>query len=103
MPIMRFIERLPRWAAPLIALLALVACTVILELATKGNTAFLSGQNLFNILRQWSFVGIIAVGMTFVIVLGGIDLSVGSLVGCVGGLGVLTLNSINTRSSTTSR
>ncbi len=100
MPSMRFVERLPRWAAPLIALLLLVVCTVILELATKGNTAFLSGQNLFNILRQWSFVGIIAVGMTFVIVLGGIDLSIGSLVGFIGGLGVLTLNSINTAPST---
>ena len=100
MPMTRFIGWLPRWAAPLIALLALVACTVILEFATKGNSAFLSGQNLFNILRQWSFVGIIAVGMTFVIVLGGIDLSVGSLVGFVGGLGVLTLNSINTAPAT---
>src|SRR5688572_19348498 len=95
-----FITNLPRWTAPLIALLLLVACTVILEFATKGNSAFLSGQNLFNILRQWSFVGIIAVGMTFVIVLGGIDLSVGSLVGFVGGVGILTLNSIVTAPAT---
>jgi len=45
---------------------------------------FLSPLNLFNILRQVSIYGIIAVGMTFVIITRGIDLSVGSLVALSG-------------------
>jgi ribose/xylose/arabinose/galactoside ABC-type transport system permease subunit len=42
--------------------------------------AFLSSENLLNILRQNSMLGLLSVAMTFVIVSGGIDLSVGSLV-----------------------
>ena len=53
----------------------LVAC-VFLSFATK---AFLTPQNLYNITRNVTFVAIIALGMTFVIVSGGIDLSVGSV------------------------
>lgn len=39
---------------------------------------FMTGSNIFNIFRQTSYNAIIAVGMTFVILTGGIDLSVGS-------------------------
>lgn len=42
---------------------------------------FLMMNNIFNILRQSSIVGIISVGMTFVLLTGGIDLSVGSILG----------------------
>ncbi|MDK9862080.1 ABC transporter permease [Staphylococcus equorum] len=42
------------------------------------NSAFLDPSNLFNLLRQVSINGLIAFGMTFVILTGGIDLSVGS-------------------------
>ncbi len=42
---------------------------------------FLMMNNIFNILRQVSIVGIISVGMTFVMLTGGIDLSCGSVVG----------------------
>lgn len=45
---------------------------------------FLSIRNLTNVLRQVSIVGIMAVGMTFVILTGGIDLSVGGVTACVG-------------------
>lgn len=45
---------------------------------------FLSVSNLLNILRQVSVVGIMAVGMTFVILTGGVDLSVGGVVACTG-------------------
>ncbi|MEG0145050.1 MAG: ABC transporter permease, partial [Clostridia bacterium] len=53
---------------------------------------FLSKDNVFNILRQVSIVGIIAVGMTFVMLTGGIDLSCGSVVGasCVGAALLMT-------------
>ncbi len=47
--------------------------------------AFLTTENLLNILRQNSMLGLVSVAMTFVIVSGGIDLSVGSLV-AVGGV-----------------
>jgi ribose transport system permease protein len=45
---------------------------------------FLTESNLFNILDQSVVIGIIAVGMTFVILTGGIDLSVGSVAGVTG-------------------
>ncbi len=43
------------------------------------SPAFLTPQNLYNITRNFTFVAIIALGMTFVIITGGIDLSVGSV------------------------
>jgi ribose transport system permease protein len=46
--------------------------------------AFASADNFFNITRNFAFIGIMAVGMTAVILTGGIDLSVGSLMGLVG-------------------
>lgn len=58
-----------------IVLLALVAVSAIL------SPLFFSYNNLANLLTQSSFSGLLAVGMTFVILMGGIDLSVGSVVG----------------------
>ena len=77
---------LPAWTGALIALLSLVLAT------TLRNPTFIGGENVLNVLRQWSFVGILALGMTFVMTLGGIDLSVGSLVAFAGGLGILVMN-----------
>src|ERR1700756_5569200 len=45
---------------------------------------FLTSNNLLNVLDQSVVVGIVAIGMTFVILIGGIDLSVGSIAGCTG-------------------
>lgn len=45
------------------------------------SDAFLTPENILNIFRQVSIVGICAVGMTIVILTGGIDLSVGSVIG----------------------
>jgi ribose transport system permease protein len=45
---------------------------------------FLTSNNLLNVLDQSVVVGIVAIGMTFVILIGGIDLSVGSIAGCAG-------------------
>lgn len=52
---------------------------------------FLTVENLFNVLRQWSMVALIGVGMTFVIINRGIDVSGGSILalGCVLGAVVL--------------
>ena len=63
---------------PLIALLLL--CLVMTFLARS----FLTRGNILNILQQVSMVSIIAAGMTFVILMGGIDLSVGSIIAFTG-------------------
>jgi len=56
-------------------LAAVIAC-VTLTLATD---TFATSQNLFNVTRNFAFVAIVALGMTVVIISGGIDLSVGSV------------------------
>jgi ribose transport system permease protein len=58
---------------------ALLALILVCIFAFARYETFLTQENLFNILRQNSMVGLIALGMTFVILTGGIDLSVGSL------------------------
>ncbi len=57
-----------------------------------GWPYFAKPGNLVNVMRQASYTGIIALGMTFVIISGGIDLSVGSAAVFVGSLGVIFLN-----------
>ena len=62
------------------ALLALVVLAAILSpTAADGSRIFFDWGNLSDILRQVSLIGIIALGMTLVILTGGIDLSVGSV------------------------
>ena len=73
---------------------ALVALVVLTVISSFLSPYFLQWQNLLNILRQVSYTGIIALGMTFVIVSGGIDLSVGSMAAFVGSLGILALNAL---------
>src|SRR5260370_26267527 len=51
---------------------------------TSLSPHFLTQNNLLNVLDQSVVVGIVAIGMTFVILIGGIDLSVGSIAGCTG-------------------
>jgi len=46
--------------------------------------AFLTPENLLNVVRQNSMLGLVALGMTFVILTGGIDLSVGALLAVAG-------------------
>ncbi|HYY29215.1 MAG TPA: ABC transporter permease [Chthoniobacterales bacterium] len=72
--IMGFLARF----APLIFLIVLMGVFSI------GEPRFLSPLNLFNILRQVSIYGLLAIGMTFVILTAGIDLSIGSLVAFAG-------------------
>jgi ribose/xylose/arabinose/galactoside ABC-type transport system permease subunit len=63
------------WFAPLATLLAVYALFVFLAPETFGRAV-----NLATMLRQTTVVAIAAVGMTFIIIQGGIDLSVGSMV-----------------------
>ena len=74
-----------RYGAWLALLLLLLVCAL-------SSQAFRSPQNLLNISRQISYSGIIAIGMTFVIIGGGIDLSVGALLALSGTLGIMAMN-----------
>ena len=58
-----------------ILLVFVLLCVVL----TFANPFFLTEQNISNVLRQTSINGILAIGMTYVILTGGIDLSVGSV------------------------
>lgn len=59
-------------------LIALLVLTIGLSIA---DDSFFTARNLSNLFRQVTIIGIIAVGMTMVILIGGIDLSVGSVAG----------------------
>jgi len=74
---MRLKDRLSNYAI----FLALAIEFAVLALSTES---FLTASNLSNVLRQNAFTAILAAGMTFVIITGGIDLSVGSVVGLTG-------------------
>ncbi len=62
----------------------LIALIVLCIVLTFANEYFLTGRNIVNVLRQTSINGILAIGMTFVILTRGIDLSVGSVVALAG-------------------
>jgi ribose transport system permease protein len=64
--------------------LALLVAVIVAALAFARPETFFTVDNLFNILKQVSLVTIVAVGQTFVIVSGGIDLSVGMTLGLSG-------------------
>lgn len=66
-----------------ISALLLVVCV----LTAFASSSFLSGYNLENLFRRTALFGIISIGVAFVIVTGGIDLSIGSVV-CLVGCGV---------------
>ena len=61
-----------------------IALAIEILFLTFATDVFLTTDNLANVLRQNAFPAIIAAGMTFVILTGGIDLSVGSVVGLAG-------------------
>lgn len=73
---------------PLIALIALIV------LGTLLNSAFLAPANITNVLARSAFIGLIAVGMTFVITAGGLDLSVGSMAAFLAGLAIIAMNAL---------
>jgi len=77
-------------AGPLIALILLCIAGALL------NPDFATVDNLMNVLTRTAFIGIIAVGMTFVIVSGGIDLSVGSMAALIAGAMIVAMNALAT-------
>ncbi|WP_280540388.1 ABC transporter permease [Chromohalobacter sp. 11-W] len=73
---------------PFIALVALAILGVLI------NPAFLGADNLSNMLTRSAFIGIIAVGATFVITAGGLDLSVGSMAAFIAGVMIILMNGL---------
>ena len=72
---------------PLLALLLIVAIITVI------NPSFMTSTNILNVLRQVSISALIAFGMTFVILTGGIDLSVGSTLALTGAVAATMLAS----------
>ncbi len=73
---------------PVLGLIALCIAGTLL------NGDFATIDNLMNVLTRTAFIGIIAVGMTFVIISGGIDLSVGSMAALIAGCMIYFMNQL---------
>ena len=87
--------RYPVWRGRLFETLrrrgAIVVLILVVAAATLAFDNFLTTQNLENIVLQGAFLGLIVVGMTFVIISGGIDLSVGSMLALGGVIAAQTV------------
>lgn len=69
------------------------ALALLLVLGSFANENFLSINNLTNVLTRSAYIAIIAIGATFVISAGGLDLSVGAMVAFVASLAIMFMNS----------
>lgn len=70
-----------------VMLAAIAVIMLFFTFTTEG--AYLSARNISNLLRQTAITGILAVGMVFVIISAEIDLSVGSMMGLLGGVAAI--------------
>jgi ribose transport system permease protein len=70
-----------------------VALALLLVFGTIANPNFIGIDNLLNVITRSAFIAIIALGATYVISAGGLDLSVGSMVAFVASLMILFINS----------
>ena len=70
-------------------LIILLAMCLLLTIAVGKK--FLSASNLISVIRQFSFYGILAIGMCMVIITAGIDLSVGSVFALAGVLSCMAI------------
>ena len=75
-PLREMVRSQPFWVT--------VALALICAVMSQVSEVFFTEDNFFNVTRNFAFIGIIAMGMTAVIITGGIDLSVGSVVGLSG-------------------
>ncbi|WP_424930110.1 ABC transporter permease [Amaricoccus tamworthensis] len=71
-----------------------IALILLCIIGYSLNPAFLGEGNITNLLTRSAFIGIIAVGATFVITAGGIDLSVGSMAAVLSGVMIMVMNSL---------
>ncbi len=82
------------WAGRLHGLGPILGLMLLCVAGTLLNSDFASFDNAANVLTRTAFIGIIAVGMCFVIVSGGIDLSVGSMAALIAGIVILAMNAV---------
>ncbi|MCM8737799.1 ABC transporter permease [Azospirillum sp. A1-3] len=71
-----------------------VGLVLLLVIGTALNPDFATWGNLMNVLTRTAFIGIISIGMCFVIISGGIDLSVGSMAALIAGSMILVMNAL---------
>src|SRR5574342_915790 len=69
--------------------IALFVIMVVFAITTNG--LFISSRNLVNLVNQTGYIAVLAVGMTLVIVIRHIDLSVGFLAGFLGAIAAIAL------------
>lgn len=81
-----------QWLAKLQGMGPVIGLVLLCVLGTLLNGNFATLDNITNVLTRTAFIGIIAVGMCFVIVSGGIDLSVGSMAALIAGTVILAMN-----------
>jgi ribose transport system permease protein len=89
----------PTWrdklgSVPWQQLTPLLGLVLLVVIGSLIHPSFLTPTNIFNVLTRSAFIGIIAVGATFVIISGGIDLSVGSMAAFLAGAMILFMNAI---------
>jgi ribose transport system permease protein len=82
------------WRARLHGFGPILGLVLLCIAGTWLNSDFASLDNAMNLLTRTAFIGIIAVGMCFVIISGGIDLSVGSMAALIAGCVILFMNAI---------
>ena len=86
--------RLGYWWTTLQGVGPLAGLVVLCVAGTLLNHDFATFDNAMNVLTRTAFIGIIAVGMCFVIISGGIDLSVGSMAALIAGGVILLMNKL---------
>ena len=87
------------WFGRVQALGPVIGLVLLCIAGTLLNGDFATVDNAMNVLTRTAFIGIIAVGMCFVIVSGGIDLSVGSMAALIAGCEIMFMNDIAPRLS----
>ncbi|MCQ1570964.1 ABC transporter permease [Neorhizobium galegae] len=75
------------------AIAPFIALALLLVLGYFANSNFMTTANLLNVVTRSSFIAVIALGATYVITAGGLDLSVGAMLAFVASLMILFLNS----------
>src|SRR3978361_2147575 len=78
--------------ARVLAIGPVVGLVLLCIAGTLLNHDFATWDNAMNVLTRTAFIGIIAVGMCFVIIGGGIDLSVGSMAALIAGSVIMLMN-----------
>jgi len=83
-----------RFGRRLVGARPLIGLVVVCIAGQLLNADFGTWDNVMNVLTRTAFIGIIAVGMCFVIIGGGIDLSVGSMAALIAGAEILLMNAL---------